>query len=215
MPINDAYRPNTNKMVCICPYLVTSCFLLCKHLMQGVQPVPPRFFLKVRQQRKAPFWRHPSLKPLPNFINSTEPGDYKSGGHNSEKGHDKPGLIDDDIERGNSYKDNSDDDSDEDGNFIDVGRENGHFFDEMVEEGIHTIQEFADSLGYQCQFHDGCMLCALECEGSGFKRLMTACLTKERWMRNIRGTWPSMWEQKTSSAMFYHSRPACQSDFDT
>ena len=81
---------------------------------------------------------------------------------------------------------------------------------------IRTMREFADGLDYQRQFRDGCMLQALEREGAGFKRLMTAaCLTKQRLMRNTRGNHPSMWEQETSSAMFYRARPAHQSDLDT
>ena len=64
MPLNDAYRPNATQMVCTCPYLAKSRFLLCKHLVQSLQPVPPKFFLEARRQRSAPFWKHPSLKPL-------------------------------------------------------------------------------------------------------------------------------------------------------
>ena len=196
MLINDAYRPDANKMVCTCPYLATSRFLLCKHLVQGVLPVPPKFFLEVKRQREAPFWKHPSLKPLDT---PTQTGDCES---NSEQGHMQCLLDDDDIERGPG-----DSDEDEDENFIDVGREDGQTFGETMEEWIHTIREFADGLDYQLQFRDGRMLQALEREGAGFKRLMTACLTKERQMKNTKGNHPLTWEQETSSAMFYRARP--------
>ena len=53
------------------------------------------------------------------------------------------------------------------------------------------MQEFADGLDYQRQFHDGRMLQDLECEGVGFKRLMTACSTIERRIKNTRGNHPS------------------------
>ena len=205
MPINDAYRPDTIKMVCTCPYLAISRFLLCKHLVQGVLPVPPKFFLKVKRQREAPFWKHPSLKPLDTP--STQTRDHESSSHNSEQGQ----LLDNDaIERGDS-----DDNDNKDEKFIDMGREDGQTFDETVEEWICSIREFADGLDYQQQFHDGCMLQALKHEGAGFKRLMTTCLTKERQMKNTRGNHPLTWVQETSSAMFYCARPAHQSDLDT
>ena len=69
-------------------------------------------------------------------------------------------------------------------------------------EWIPSIRE-ADGLDdYQRQFHDAGVpprtLQSLDREGAGFKRLMTACLTKERCLRNT--------EQETSSAMFYRAR---------
>ena len=64
LPINDAYRPNTEQWTCTCPAFVVSRFLICKHLVQHVQRVPPIFFLEVKRQRTTPFWRHKTLKPL-------------------------------------------------------------------------------------------------------------------------------------------------------
>jgi len=63
MPINEAYRPDVKRWVCICPAMVLNRFLLCKHLVQAVQPVSPLFFLEVRHQRTAPIWSHSLLKP--------------------------------------------------------------------------------------------------------------------------------------------------------
>ena len=154
--------------------------------MEGVQPVPPKFFLEVKRGG-APFWNHPSLKPLD--IKPTQTGDREGSSENAHVLHELE--VDDGIERGNS---DSDDDDDE--YFVDVGRE-GQTFDETVEWWIRTMREFADSLDYQRQFRDGRMLQALEREGAGFKRLMTAYLTKERRMRNTRGNHPSKWEQET------------------
>ena len=131
MPTNNVYKPNVNKMVCTCPYLATSRFLLCKHIVQGVLPVPPKFFLEVKQQREAPFWKHPSLKPLNT---PTQIRDCESISHNLEQGHIQ--YLLDDIGRGDS-------DEDKDENFIDVGREDGQTFDEMVEEWTHTMQKWS------------------------------------------------------------------------
>lgn len=64
----------TKRMVCNCPYLASRTFLVCKHLVQAFQPVPSKFFLKVKRRRTAPFWKHPNLKPLE--------GESSSGGGN-------------------------------------------------------------------------------------------------------------------------------------
>ncbi|EGN98063.1 hypothetical protein SERLA73DRAFT_123461 [Serpula lacrymans var. lacrymans S7.3] len=49
MPLNNKYRLNTLTWVCTCPHFSTSRFLLCKHLVQDVHPVPPLFFLEVKR----------------------------------------------------------------------------------------------------------------------------------------------------------------------
>ncbi|KAJ3779891.1 hypothetical protein GGU10DRAFT_397907 [Lentinula aff. detonsa] len=46
---NIEYRPDVKQWVCTCPYLAKSRFLVCKHLVQLVEQVPPRFFLEVRR----------------------------------------------------------------------------------------------------------------------------------------------------------------------
>jgi hypothetical protein len=38
-PVNDKYRPDPKRWVCICPAFVRSRFLICKQLIQAVQPV--------------------------------------------------------------------------------------------------------------------------------------------------------------------------------
>ncbi|KAJ7909713.1 hypothetical protein B0H13DRAFT_2330062 [Mycena leptocephala] len=64
LPVNPAYKTDVKKFVCTCPSLPTARFLICKHLVQGVEHVPLVFFLEVKCQRTAPFWVHPSLRPL-------------------------------------------------------------------------------------------------------------------------------------------------------
>ncbi|KAJ8095831.1 hypothetical protein PM082_022723 [Marasmius tenuissimus] len=58
------YRTDVRKWVCTCPALASSRFLICKHLVQGVKPVPPKFFLQVTRNHTAPIWSHPFLVPL-------------------------------------------------------------------------------------------------------------------------------------------------------
>ena len=203
MPINDAYRPDAKKMVCTCPYLATSCFLLCKHLVQAVQPVSPKFFLEVKRQRTVPFWKHPDLKPLVE---------------ESSSGRETMGIITEGtlgrINNDLASNDEELEDEDEEEALIDMGRKDGQTFDETLDEWIHTMREFANGLEYQRQFRDGRMLQAVERDGMSFKRMMDACLLKERRMRSTRGETPSTWEQATSSAMFYRARPA-QSDINS
>jgi hypothetical protein len=64
MPQNEKYRPNSRKWVCTCPHFSTSRFLVCKHLVQSVHPVPAIFFLEVKRNRNSPFWEHTQLVPL-------------------------------------------------------------------------------------------------------------------------------------------------------
>jgi len=61
LPLNPKYKPDSHRWVCTCPSFVRSRFLLCKHLVQAVRPVPPIFFLEVKRNRTTPFWQHPGL----------------------------------------------------------------------------------------------------------------------------------------------------------
>ena len=204
MPINDAYRPDAKKMVCTCPYLATSRFLICKHLVQSVHPVPPVFFLEAKRHRNAPFWRHPGLKPIDdgNIVEAdgelhTDMRDEEAAAATSP-GEDIP----------------SDDDDDDDDDLLDVGSKIVQTFEESMKEKIAILREFLGGLEYQVQFRDGRMLQALERDGAALFRMAKACLSKERRMQSTRGETPTTWEQSTSSAMFYRSRPA-RSDSNT
>ena len=64
LPVNDAYRPNAEKWICTCPAFPTSCFFICRHLVQEVEHVSPIFFLEVRHHRTIPFWQHQTLKVI-------------------------------------------------------------------------------------------------------------------------------------------------------
>jgi hypothetical protein len=64
LPLNIRYNPLPYKWVCTCPSFVKSRFLLCKHLVQSVDPVPEEFFAEVNRERSCPIWRHPRLHPI-------------------------------------------------------------------------------------------------------------------------------------------------------
>ncbi|KIK05393.1 hypothetical protein K443DRAFT_3879 [Laccaria amethystina LaAM-08-1] len=202
MPINDAYRPDAKKMVCTCPYLATSRFLICKHLVQSVHPVPPVFFLEAKRHRNAPFWRHLGLKPIDdsNIVEA-------EGGLQTERRDEEAAAA---ASPGEDIP--SDDDDDDD--LLDMGSKTAQTFEESMKEKIDILREFLGGLEYQIQFRDGRMLQALERDGAALFRMAKACLSKERRMQSTRGEIPSTWEQSTSSAMFYRSRPA-RSDSNT
>src|SRR6202034_2570855 len=80
-PVNDKYRPDPKRGACTCPVFVRTRPLICKHLVQAVQPVPPIFFLQVKRNRTLPFWEHPTLIPLnttPDNMSTTQiPSEHK------------------------------------------------------------------------------------------------------------------------------------------
>ncbi|KAG6904693.1 hypothetical protein DXG01_007854, partial [Tephrocybe rancida] len=190
MPLNGAYRPDPKRMVCTCPYLATSRFLLCKHLVQAHRPVPPVFFLEVKRERTALIWRHTLLKPLDDGGDTTAEHPVDIG-----------------TARDNDCGPFDDEDEDEDDDLVDTGSSiENQTFEEAMRQKIRTIKDIAEGLEYQIQFRDHRMLEALEREGSSFFRMVVACLSEERRMQSTRGGVPSTWEQSTSIAMFYCSR---------
>ncbi|KAJ7328434.1 hypothetical protein DFH08DRAFT_319533 [Mycena albidolilacea] len=202
LPVNPAYKTDAQKMICTCKSLSTSRFLLCKHIVQAMEPVPPVFFLEVKRQRTAPFWVHPALRPLSNDRGD---GDVSDAG-SRECSEPTPDVDD--------TPDSDSDDSDD--GLIDTGTtEDTHrTFLEAMDDNIDTILEFAKGLKYQRQFRDQRMLQTLEREGASFMRLARACLGKEKRLQSNRGPAPSTWDRSTTSAMFYRSRPV-RADMNT
>ncbi|KAF7366599.1 SWIM-type domain-containing protein [Mycena sanguinolenta] len=204
IPVNPAYKTDTKKMLCTCPSLAPSRFLLCKHTVQGMKPVPPVFFLEVKRQRTAPFWVHPSLQPL-----SDDAGAGANSGGVEEQQVENPLNDAMDSDEGDDGDDEEDDD------LIDTqfGADQLTFL-EAMDEKIEIVSEFLKGLKYQRQFRDQRMLQTLEREGASFFRLANACLTKEKRLASTRGEAPSTWDPSASSAMFYRARPG-RSDENT
>ena len=53
-------------------------FLICKHLVQSVGPVPPTFYLEVRHNQTTPFWLHLILQPEGVQDSTTASGSSKT-----------------------------------------------------------------------------------------------------------------------------------------
>ena len=202
-PPNPKYRPNPSKWVCTCPYFSTSRFLLCKHLVQSVHPVPPTFFLEVSRNRSTPFWSHRNLVPLSCSLPALLEGE-------STLLHGVPNIgseLDDDL---------GDDDDDgvlEDG-LVDTGLNSMRTFNERLDDDISLIRNFLDGLEYQRQFGDHRMLESLERNGAGFFRLARNCLDRERRLNSSRASSPTTWEHATANALYYRARPR-SADKDT
>jgi hypothetical protein len=190
MPLNAKYRPDPKTWVCTCPYFVKSRFLLCKHLVQSVPPMPPIFFLEVKRNRTTPFWNHPALQPT-----------------KSEQTSDRSELID----IGSSPASEEHEDEEEEENLVDIEEASGlgerGMLRERVVEDIRMLRDFCDGLEYQLQFDDHRMFQTMEREGAVFMRFARSCISCENRLNATRGSTPPTWERSTASAMFYRARP--------
>ena len=189
-PVNNKYRPDPVWWVCTCPLFVCSCFLICKHLVQAIQPVPPIFCLQVKRNHTVPFWKHPTLIPhnlIPNNTATTQiPSEYKHQEAEDSEKSDKEGSNDEDDEGEDDAVDTM------------AGKDinNGGAFHECFEGNIMTIQEFWKGLEYQIQFGDQWMLETLECEGlPSFLWMAKGCLEREKCINSARGPAPMVWEK--------------------
>ncbi|KAH9023028.1 hypothetical protein EDB83DRAFT_2320208 [Lactarius deliciosus] len=181
-------------------------FLLCKHLVQRFQPVNPRFFLEVTQNRCLPFWLHPFLKPLPSEEESESGHPVAGGSNGDDKAH-----VEVYYHRQNTARNEIDDsnfESDDDDDAALIHMEDGREFEkktykEKMETHIRLIRDFCNGLKYQIKFQDPQFLKTLEREGAGFLRLAQNCLNCERRMNSCRAGSLSTWEKSTTNAVFY------------
>ncbi|KAH9013030.1 hypothetical protein EDB84DRAFT_1278400, partial [Lactarius hengduanensis] len=74
---------------------------------------------------------------------------------------------------------------------------------EEMENYIHIIRDFCDSLEFQVKFQDPQFLRTLEREGAGFLKLAQDCLSRERHLNSNQVASPSTWERSTPKALFY------------
>ncbi|KAF5324409.1 hypothetical protein D9619_011185 [Psilocybe cf. subviscida] len=197
LPINDAYRPNVRKWICTCPAFVTSRFLICKHLIQLVDRVPPKFFLEVKRHRSTPFWRHENLKAS-NEVQGTEADARVRSDRTGAEGN----MDDeDDFPFDEDEGDVSNDEEEM------MGMVEGRTFTKALTDDIDLITEFLAGLKFQLEFRDQRFLNVLEKEGAGFLRLAKLCVEKENRMKRTTGAAPSTWDKSSLTTMFYRPRP--------
>ncbi|KAG6855320.1 hypothetical protein H0H87_005043, partial [Tephrocybe sp. NHM501043] len=139
----------------------------------AVHQVPPAFFLKVKQQHTALFWRHVAL-------------------HLIFDGEDELSLIEnradmvtarDDDDNNKDREEEEEEEEEKEEEDVSINLEDGNkglTFEEAMEEHINTISDFVNGLEFQMQFHDQQLLQALKREGKSFLCLAQACLLKEK-----------------------------------
>lgn len=195
MPMNDRYRPDVKQWVCTCPSQYQSRFLICKHLVQGVKPVPATFFLEVTRNRTLPIWSHPTLVPVDSDGQQTEVIGEQESEDDNQPDLDVDGDENDDRQE-EEYR---------------VTAEALHSvsstYEERMRSLIRDLRSFTDGLEYQMQFRDERMLDSIARNGGGFLRMMDGCLEKERRQNTIRGPNIGTWDSGAASSMFYRTRP--------
>ncbi|KAF5374553.1 hypothetical protein D9757_012415 [Collybiopsis confluens] len=202
LPLQEEYRPRVRHWVCTCPSQAPSRFLLCKHLVQGVEPVPDVFFLEVTRIRTTPFWVHPGLVPktgLPEgYLNDkiapvAIPVDQQL---DPQRQTEPPDGLESDEEEKDEYQIEAE--------FI---QKNTNTYNKRMDHLLSRMHNFSLGLRYQKQFRDERFLNLVEKQGAPFFRLVDSCLEKERRQNMNRGEPTSTWDPRTMSAMYYRTRP--------
>jgi hypothetical protein len=205
LDLHDKYRPDPQRWVCTCPHFVVSRFLICKHLVQSVHPVSPKFFFEVERNRTTPFYSHPGLIELP--LDGDADGNDDDDGGDVDSDHDGrqppapslgpthpifdtfPPFADPDLDQRLTTTEA----------LLQFQREASIFVNEMMPS--------------QVQYADPRWLLTLERECSGFRRLYKTVADVEKRFNSSRSGAPTTWDPKTSKAMFYRPRPpACERD---
>ena len=193
----DRYRPDPQRWVCTCPHFVVSRFLICKHLVQSVKPVPPHFFFEVTRNRTTPFWKHKHLVAVDLDGDDMDEGvvDDDAVADDNSEGLLPPmplaaNLLDDDPDWLMTTKDE----------LLQIQGEMEEFVNEMMK--------------YQVGFGDLRWLLTLKREGASFRRLAKACKDRERAFNATRGPTPTTWDPKAANTMYYRTWPPAR-EIDT
>jgi hypothetical protein len=180
--------------ICTCPAFVVSRFLICKHLIQLVLKVPPKFFIEAERYRTAPFWRHPELQP--------------AVGHEPDADRDFSSLLEGfeqlEVDKEVSYN-HEDDDLIQTQVIEDPEFEPETSFEAKIANHVELLRQFAAGIEYQSRFRDRRFLDALWKEGRSFFRMAKNCLEVERQESTNRREKKTTWAMGTVT--FYHPCP--------
>jgi hypothetical protein len=182
-PDDPKYAPDPSRWVCTCPSFVKSRFLICKHLVQGVHPISPRFFQQASHYRTTPFWQHPDLQPLLVAMNSTA-------------NHERTQDIEVEFDGDGDYEIDE-----EDCGYILTSQT----FDERLDQRIAMMHDFIGALEHQRQFRDTRFLAQLEQRGTSFFHFIEECQELERRTNSSRLPLPNTWGK--GNVMFFRTRP--------
>ena len=194
--LHDKYRPDPQPWVCTCPHFVVSRFLICKHLVQSVRPVNPKFFFEVERNRTTPFYHHPSLVELPLDGDSSDNDD-------DDMQQPPAPYLGPTLPMSNALQPFEDPDPDQ---------------RLTTREALIRFQRDASTfaneiLPSQIQYSDPRWLSTLERECSGLMRLYRTIIDLENRFNSTHSDAPRTWDPKTSNCMYYRPRPpACERD---
>ena len=192
-PDDPKYATNPQRWVCTCPAFIRSQFLICKHLVQSMHPVTPRFFIEVTCRRTTPLWRHPDLCPLSENLEDMDP---------------ETDVSDAEYQPLSSILPNEEEDNN-------LPTTNCEFllsratFDESLDHRILQLQDFVKALEHQRQFRDPRFLLQPEQQGSSFFRYIGECQELEKQMESRASPRPRN-SEGGSRTMFYRTQPRHQ-----
>ena len=189
--LHDRYRPDPKRWVCTCPHFVISRFLICKHLVQSVKPVPPHFFFEVTRNRTAPFWKHKHL------IAEDLDGDDTDW----EAPDDDDAISEDDLEDNLPLAPFITGSLDDDPDQLMTTKDELMKIQGQLEEFVNGMMK------YQVDFADPRWLRTLKREGGGLLHLMEACRDSEHAYNTTGGPTPTTWDPKAAITMYYRTRP--------
>ncbi|KAI9103345.1 hypothetical protein DFS34DRAFT_576741 [Phlyctochytrium arcticum] len=210
-PINEHYRPDAKAWKCTCPSFAINRFLICKHLVQLVHPVPVTFFWEVSRRRTAPYWQHPTLRVIHD--EDDDDSDNEGGSGETEEAAEVGGCVPDEENHTEDAEEDEDSDSEvENEGDVSDGDDRRQTLEEEMGEIRDEIADFLRGLEFQTQFCDHRFLQALKNEGASFLKLVRGALQKEKRLQGTRGQNATTWNpSSTNRIMFY--RP--QTDQDT
>ena len=190
MDLHDKYRPDPQCWVCTCPRFMVSCFLTCKHLVQSVHPVGPKFFFEVERNRTTSFYSHASLIELP-LDGDTSDDESNNGGQRSPPlGSTVPMTF-------HTLSPFEDPDPDQ-------RLTTAEALAQLQGEASVFVNEMMPS---QFPYSDPWWFSTLERECSGFFRLFRNLVNLENQFNSTRSDAPRTWDPKISNGMYYRPWP--------
>lgn len=212
LPLNPRYNPLPYKWVCTCPAFVKSRFLLCKHLVQAVNPVPEEFFAEINRERRCPIWRHPKLRP----INPPGTGDLQTMAQPTMPLASAEGVVFDQVEGGEvggpmdgEQEEHSEEDEEEQHlrDIVENMEEEHAVRCNTINEIASRLHELADMLQYNAPFADHHVVELVTRKTATALDLQDKIKNKENKMNATTGTKISTFSSTFAEVMFVRTRP--------
>jgi len=210
-PDDDTYNPLPYRWVCSCPAFVKSRFLVCKHLVQLVHRVPPKFFQQVVRERSFPIWRHADLRPLAPPKGDDLPELVKSSAGVEAEGPEKQvndlEECDKDEDEENVSNSASEGESDggsevEEGAEAEIGGKT-----KEMEEIAAQLRDLADAIQYNAQYADPRALAIIAQKTKVSVHLIKKIRQKEKLVHSTTTPSPPVFARAHADLMFIRTRP--------